>query len=158
MFWRSLLNDEVKFSYFRFWRQHGVAAVNLSFFAFTWKPFVPSKRKCSLKVHKIIAKDLTLTQSSILMWRFRCSCRRSFLNSLIINFLLRLNGNLSIAQVRTCIMHEWEFQNNSNSNNYECNKYEFRIGTRWLHSLTNYHSNTRTANILLGSSIYQTKL
>ena len=30
--------------------------------------------------HGIIAKDLT--QSSILMWRFRCSCRRSFLNSL----------------------------------------------------------------------------
>ena len=39
----------------------------------------------------IIAKDLTLRQvfftltlSSILMWRFRCSCRRSFLNSLLL--------------------------------------------------------------------------
>ena len=28
-------------------------------------------------------KRLNLTQSSILLWRFRCSCRRSFLNSLI---------------------------------------------------------------------------
>ena len=31
--------------------------------------------------HGIIAKDLT--QSSILLWRFPCSCRRSFLNPLI---------------------------------------------------------------------------
>ena len=31
--------------------------------------------------HGIIAKDLT--QSSILMWRFRCGYRRSFLNSLL---------------------------------------------------------------------------
>ena len=34
--------------------------------------------------HGIIAKDLGLrTQSSILMWRFLCSCRRSFLNFLL---------------------------------------------------------------------------
>ena len=37
----------VKFSYLRFWRQCKLAAVNLSLFAFTWKPFVPSGRKCS---------------------------------------------------------------------------------------------------------------
>ena len=47
MFWRSLPNDKVKFSYLRFWRQRELAAVNLSLFAFTWKPFVPSKRKCT---------------------------------------------------------------------------------------------------------------
>ena len=47
MFWRSLPNDDVKFSYLRFWRQRELAAVNLSFFAFKWKPFVPSKRKCT---------------------------------------------------------------------------------------------------------------
>ena len=42
MFWRSLPNDDVKFSYLWFWRQRELAAVNLSLFAFTWKPFVPS--------------------------------------------------------------------------------------------------------------------
>ena len=47
MFWRSLPNDDVKFSYLRFWQQSEVAAVNLSPFAFTWKPFVPNKRKRS---------------------------------------------------------------------------------------------------------------
>ena len=41
-----LSNDEVKVSYLRFWRQQEPAAVNLSFSALTWKPFVPSKRKC----------------------------------------------------------------------------------------------------------------
>ena len=46
-FWRSLPNDDVKFSFLRFCRQRELAAVNLSFFAFTWKPFVPSKRKCT---------------------------------------------------------------------------------------------------------------
>ena len=44
--WRSLPNDDVKFSFLRLWRQRELAAVNLSLFAFTWKPFVPSKRKC----------------------------------------------------------------------------------------------------------------
>ena len=43
---RSLSNDKVKVSYLRFWRQQEPAAVNLSFSALTWKPFVPSKRKC----------------------------------------------------------------------------------------------------------------
>ena len=36
--------------------------------------------------HAIIAKD-NLTQSPILVWRFPRSCRRSFLNSLIIESL-----------------------------------------------------------------------
>ena len=47
MFWRSLPNDDVKFSHLRFWRQRELPAVNLSLFALSWKPFVPSKRKCS---------------------------------------------------------------------------------------------------------------
>ena len=47
MFWRSLPSDDGKFWYLRFWRQRELTAVNLSFFAFTWKPFVPSKRKCT---------------------------------------------------------------------------------------------------------------
>ena len=47
MFWRSLPNDNVKFSYLTFWRQRELAAVNLSFFAVIWKIFVPSKRKCT---------------------------------------------------------------------------------------------------------------
>ena len=45
MLWRSLPNDDVKFSHLRFWRQRELAAVNL--FALSWKPFVPCKRKCS---------------------------------------------------------------------------------------------------------------
>ena len=44
-FWCNLPNDDVKFSYLRFWRKRELDAVNLSFSAFTWKPFVPSKRK-----------------------------------------------------------------------------------------------------------------
>ena len=86
-FSRSLPNDDVKFSYLRLWRQRELAAVNLSLFAFTWKPFVPSKRKCNSPILYNVnnmdnRKRLNLTQSSILMWRFRRSCRRSFLNSL----------------------------------------------------------------------------
>ena len=46
-FLRSLPNDDVKFSFLRFWWQREPAIVNNSFFAFTWKPFVPSKRKCT---------------------------------------------------------------------------------------------------------------
>ena len=85
----SLPNDDVKFSYLKFWRQRKLAAVDLSLFAFTWKPFVPSKRKCSSPIlYNVInmeynRKRLNLTQSSILMSRFRCSCHRSFLNSLM---------------------------------------------------------------------------
>ena len=44
-FGRSLPNDDLKFSYLRFWRQRELAGVNLSFFAFTWKPFLPNKQK-----------------------------------------------------------------------------------------------------------------
>ena len=45
IFWRSLPNDDVKFSHWRFWRQREPAAVYLSFSAFKWKVFLPSKRK-----------------------------------------------------------------------------------------------------------------
>ena len=37
-----LPNDDVKYSYLRFWRQRELAGVKFSFFALTWKP---SKRK-----------------------------------------------------------------------------------------------------------------
>ena len=54
--------------------QREVAAVNLSPFAFTRKPFVPSKRKVQFAyiLHNVIntelnRKILNLTQSSILM-------------------------------------------------------------------------------------------
>ena len=33
-----------------FWRQRELATVNLFFFAFTWKPIVPSKRKCTPQI------------------------------------------------------------------------------------------------------------
>ena len=57
----------------------------------------------------IIAKDLT--QSSILMWRFRCSCRRSFLNSLIgslsnhDDYGNKNPTNLHIRHWKTVILH-----------------------------------------------------
>ena len=44
IFRRCLLNDDVKFSYLRFWWQREPASVNISFY-FNMKPFVPSKRK-----------------------------------------------------------------------------------------------------------------
>ena len=47
MFWCCLPNDDVKFSYLRFWRQHELAA-DLSLYAFTWKLFVPSEQKCNV--------------------------------------------------------------------------------------------------------------
>ena len=47
MFWRKLSNKDVNFSYLRFRPQRKLAAVILSFFASKWKPFVPSKRKCT---------------------------------------------------------------------------------------------------------------
>ena len=88
MFWRSLSNDDLKFCYLRFWRRRELAAVNTLFFVFKWKTFVPSKRKCASPICTTCPawnnrKTLNLTLSSILMWRFRCSCRRSFLNSLM---------------------------------------------------------------------------
>ena len=89
MFWRSLPNDDVKFSCLRFWRQRELTTVNLSFSAFTWKPFVPSKRKFTSPIFFTTRpawnnrKRLNLTQSSILVRRSRCSCRCSFLNSQI---------------------------------------------------------------------------
>ena len=105
----------MKFSYLRFWRQRELAAVNLSFFAFKWKPFVPSKRKCTPPICTTWStwnnrKRLSLTQSTILMWRFPCSCRRSFLNSLIgslrsydgnskENVSLKLNFALSLLRL-----------------------------------------------------------
>ena len=88
IFWRSLSNDVVKFSYLRFWRQRELAALNLSFFAFAWKTFVPSKRKWTSPILYITwptwnhRKTLNITQRSIFTWRFRCNRRRSFLNSL----------------------------------------------------------------------------
>ena len=50
--WRSPPYDKVKFSCLRFWLQRDpTASVNLWLFPFAcdswWKPFVPSKRKCS---------------------------------------------------------------------------------------------------------------
>ena len=58
-------------------------AVNLSFFAFTWKPFVPSAPRLFYTTWSTWnnRETLNLTQSSILKWRFRRRSRRSLLNS-----------------------------------------------------------------------------
>lgn len=47
LFRRSPPNDDGRFSYFRLWRERKTAAVNLSFFDLTWKPFVPSNQNCT---------------------------------------------------------------------------------------------------------------
>ena len=65
----------------QFWSTDENAAVNLSFFVFTWKPFIPRKRLfCTTWSTWNNRKTLNLTQSSALMWSFRCSRRRSFLS------------------------------------------------------------------------------
>ena len=88
MFWRSLPNDDVKFSYFRFWRQHEPAAVNLSFFDFHDNNSCQANESaprpfCSTWPTWNNRKTLNLTQSPILIWRFCCSCHRSILNSVL---------------------------------------------------------------------------
>ena len=50
IFWRSLPNDDEEFSYFRLWRERKPAAVNLSFFDLTWRPFAPSNQNCTLPI------------------------------------------------------------------------------------------------------------
>jgi len=72
--WRGLPNDEVKFSYLRFWRT--LAEVDLSFSAF----ISVKQTKCTTGPTWNKRKTLNLTQSSVLMQRFRYICRRSFLN------------------------------------------------------------------------------
>ena len=93
MFWRSLPNDHVKFSYLRFWRQRWLEALKppLVFHSFPLHEtgHLCQASKSTLRLFCTMwwtwnnRKRLNLTQSSILMGRFRCSCRRSFLNSLI---------------------------------------------------------------------------
>ena len=89
-FWRSLPNDDVKSSYLKVWPKREPAAVNPSFFAFAWKRHWCQANESAPRLFCTTwptwnnRKTLNLTQSSILMWRFRCSSRRSFLNSLLI--------------------------------------------------------------------------
>ena len=77
MFWRSLPNDHVKIAYLRF--------SSKSFILYLYMKTIRTKRAeiCATWPTWNNRKRLNLTQSSILMWRFRCSCRRSFLNSLL---------------------------------------------------------------------------
>ena len=76
----------MKFSYLRSWWQGEFAAVNFVLCLYI-KTIRGKQAKAHLacfvrrEQHEIIAKQLT--QSSTLMLRFRCICRRNFLNSLI---------------------------------------------------------------------------
>ena len=83
-FWRIFLlsprNDNAEF---RFLTMQS-AAVKLSFSTFSWNPSVPRQRNSLLRLFRTTwrtwsnSKTINLTQSSILMWRFRCSNRHSF--------------------------------------------------------------------------------
>ena len=87
MFWRSLPNDDVKFSHLRFRRQRElVAEIFHSLPLHENHSYQASESAlrlfCTTRSKWNNRKRLNLTQSSILMWCFRCSCRCSFLNSL----------------------------------------------------------------------------
>ena len=95
MFWRSLPNDDVKFSYLRFWRQRELTSVNLN---------TKTIRAKQAKVHSAYLtwnnhKRFNFTQSSILMWPFRCCFCRSFLNSLVF-YSARYDISMSRESVR----------------------------------------------------------
>lgn len=89
-FWRSLPNDDLKFLYFRFWRQRKPPCRKFFFRSlYTCKP-LPSKRKYTSPIlHNATNftsndKKLNLTQTYILRWNFRCKSCRGYFNSLII--------------------------------------------------------------------------
>ena len=50
-------------------------------------------------------KRLNLTKSSFLMWRFRCSCRRSFLNSLMMAMTTTGECNNMHWYLKTWLLH-----------------------------------------------------
>ena len=91
MFWRSLPNDDAKF--LTTTRARNSKSFLLCLYMKTFRTNqakVHSTNFVQRDQHGIIAKDLT--QSSILLWRFRCSCRRSLLNSLLGSFSIN-DGN-----------------------------------------------------------------
>ena len=87
-FWCDVLtylpNDKVKFSYLEFWQKQELEAINFHYLS------LHENHSCQASESAVRLfcttwnnrKTLNLTQSLILMWRFRCSCLRSFLNSL----------------------------------------------------------------------------
>ena len=85
-FWRSLPNDDVKFSFLRFWRQREPAAVNIFHSLPLHDNHSWQARESAFHLFYTLwpawnhRKTLNLTQSSIFMWLFRCSSRRCFLN------------------------------------------------------------------------------
>ena len=84
IFWRSLSNDDVKFSYLSFRRQCESAAENLFYSPPLHEKPSCQASECTLRLFRATwpiwnnRKTLNLTQS------FRCNSRRSFLHSLLI--------------------------------------------------------------------------
>ena len=80
IFWSSMPEDALKFSFLRFWPQHKPLALNLSFFASCMK--ISLCQGSERQLHLLCTtwprwhnhKTLHLNQSSILMWHFRCFC------------------------------------------------------------------------------------
>jgi len=72
----SLPNNNVKFSFLRFWQQCKPSAIYLPFSAFAWKPFAPRQWRCTNALNCTMWPTWnckTLTLSSISMWRFHRS-------------------------------------------------------------------------------------
>ena len=83
IFWCNSLTSTKrrrKFSYLRLYQQRQPAVLNLALFAFTWKPFLPRKRKrYTSPIFCSVTNTNNCLRSSVWKWRFRCSSRRSFL-------------------------------------------------------------------------------
>ena len=83
-FWRSLSNDDVKFSYLRFRRQCESTAESLFYTPPLHEKPSCHASDCTLRLFRATSpiwnnrKTLNIKQSSIFMWRFRWSSRRSF--------------------------------------------------------------------------------
>ena len=61
-------------------------------------------------------KRLNLTQSSILVRRFPCSCRRSFLSSLLLSFKLQFNRLHSLTWILSIKMQTFEARGGEGAN------------------------------------------
>ena len=85
IFW-CLSNDDVKFSYIEILMKTRACISKYFILSFNMKTFRAEQANrlfCTTWSTWNNRKTLNLTQSSCLKWRFRCSSRRSFLNSLL---------------------------------------------------------------------------
>ena len=109
--WRSLPEDDMKFSYLRFWRQRKPAAIILHSLPLH-KSHPCQTNKSAPRLFRITwqtwnkRKTLNPTQSSILMCRFRCCNHRRFLNFLLISGKNKTAGKTWRTFSASCVSSE----------------------------------------------------